>query len=139
MFNRKLVRTVQSAILLAALRTSFDKKNAKIRLLPPFPSSKMSYLQNETKKLCTQPRLGQLENGLAYLTFYGQHWWGYRMANLRICETSRRKITRKRDFETSLSKSGKNFLRHAQIRSKGDTPLHAQSYAPKNLVSRLPG
>ena len=51
---------------------------------------------------------------MAYLTFYGQHWWGYRMANSRICETPRRKITRKRDFETSLSKSGKNFLRHAR-------------------------
>ena len=58
------MRTVQSAILHAALRTSFDKKNAKISLLPPFPSSKMSYLQKGTKKLCTRPRLGQLENGL---------------------------------------------------------------------------
>ena len=99
-------------------------KNAKTSLLPPFPSSKMSYLQNETKKLCTRPRLGQLENGLFDIL------WGTlvgvqngKFENLR----DSKKTTRKRDFETSLSRSGKNFLRHmhAQMSSKGDTPLHA--------------
>ena len=136
MFNRKLVRTVQSAILLAALRTSFDKKMLKLVFCRHFRVLKCLTFKMRLKSFALSLAWGNSK--MAYLTFYGQHWWGYRMANSRICETSRRKITRKRDFETSLSKSGKNFLRHAQIRSKGDTPLHAQRYAPKNLVSRLP-
>ena len=65
MFNRKLVRTVQSAILLAALRTSFDKKKMlKLVFCRHFRVLKCLTFKMRLKSFALGPRPGQLENGL---------------------------------------------------------------------------
>ena len=128
-------------------------KNAKIRLLPPFPSSKISK-RLRTRPLFTGEAWGNSK--MAYLTFY--IWetlvrvYNEKFENLRDSKTQNHPKTRLRDltFEIRQKFSETHVFRrttlypyigrfYAQIRSKVDTPLHAQRYAPKNLVSRLPG
>ena len=113
-------------------------KNAKISLLPPFPSSKMSYLQNETKKLCTRASPGATRKWLIW-RFMGNIGGGieWQIREFARLQDANHPKTRLRDLTFEI---GQNFSETRSNKVQRRHPFARPKVRPKEpsvQVTRL--